>query len=150
MILTLDSTWRFLFENVFKAVLALLASALLLFAIGAIRVESGSTHGDDGEAAIEITGSRLQAVVGTGETRGNSLVFTRYQSQDDELTAVAVWRGQLAATDFPLLSYQIDAAVPGPEVKLIWRTASDPGVLRSADLQATGTDTAWLDLELSP
>lgn len=139
-----------LFETLLKSTLALAASALILLAAFAVYSE----RQDRGPAAtpepVILPGKSLQAVVGSARVEGEALEFTGYQARDGEFVAVAVSRGRIPAGDYPLLNYRVDTAFPGPALKLVWQTAEEPGVLKSADLQGADGESAWLDLSQNP
>jgi len=139
-----------LLETLLRSLFALAASGLLLlvaFAVYSERLDRGPTPPPE---PIVLAGKDLQAVVGSAKVAGDALEFTGYESRDGEHVAVAVWRGRIRAEHYPLLRYQVDARFPGPVLKLVWRTAQDPGVLKSVDIAATDGDAAWLELSRHP
>jgi hypothetical protein len=133
-----------------RAVLALAASALLLFVIFVLYVNSRIPATTERVELVSIPGKSMQAVVGSAQVAGDALAITAYHAEAGELSAVAVWRGRVEAADYPLLAYQIDTVFPGPELKLIWRTAGDPGVLHNTKLSSSGNGLLWLDLSRNP
>lgn len=133
-----------------RAVLALATSALLLFVMFVLYIKSEVPLGAERPVPLAILGKSMQAVVGSAEVRGEKLAITAYHAGEGELTAIAVWRGRFQAVHFPLLAYQVDTAFPGPELNLIWRTSSNPGVLYNTQLSSTGDGVAWLDLARNP
>lgn len=139
-----------LLDTVLKGALALAFSALILLAAFVLfslnRPDPAAVPADP----VVLLGQGLQAVVGTASVAGDSLKFTDFEPREGELVAVAVWQGRVQAQDYPLLRYQVDTDFPGPALKLIWRTEDDPGALRSADLQRTDGESAWLELSRIP
>jgi hypothetical protein len=132
-----------------RAVLALAVSAGILLALYAVVMDMRAPPRDDRPQAIDIPGKMMEPVVGSALVEGDKLVVTGYEGAG-ERTAVAVWRSRFEALDYPLLKYQVDAAFPGPDILLIWRTLSDPGVLYNTELAATDGRAARLDLARLP
>jgi hypothetical protein len=139
-----------LLDILFRAGLALTTSALLLFVIFVSYLNAGVSEGAERPMPMAIPGKSMQAVVGSAQVSGEQLAFTAYHPGEDGLTAVAVWRGRFQAADFPLLRYQIESVFPGPELKLIWRTSSNPGVLYNTGLVGSDNGVLWLDLARNP
>ncbi len=133
-----------------RAALALAASALLLFVLFVLYINTRISVTAAHPVPLVIPGKNMQAVVGSTEVRGEALAITAYQAGEGELSAVAVWRGRFQAADFPLLAYQVDTAFPGPALKLIWRTASDPSVIYNMKISGTDNGVSWLDLSRNP
>lgn len=126
-----------------RSALALLASALILFAVFALFVSRDSSTP---AVPLQIPGKDLNAMVGTAEVAGDALAVTGYESRDGEQVAVAAWRGSVRAQDYPLLRYQVDVEFPGPTLNLIWRTADEPAALKSIELPRGLDEPVWLDL----
>ncbi len=139
-----------LLDILFRAVLALVASALMLFVSFVLYMEFALPERADRPPPLEILGNSMEAVVGGGEVQGSQLVITAYHPKGGEHIAVAVWRGRLQAAAYQLLQYQFESASLSPQLQLVWRTASDPGIIHHADLNVTDSGTSWLNLASHP
>ena len=139
----MDSQKASLDKLIFQTIIALVVSALLLFALFVAIVETEAPAGR--EAPAVITGDELQAVVGRAESADGKLTFSDYSDSDGVATGVAVWRGRMEAGDVAFLQYEL-AAGDGADLMFIWRNASDPRVLYNIELEVTEATRAWLDL----
>jgi hypothetical protein len=139
-----------LLDTLWKSTLALTVSALILLAMFTVCSQRTQREAAVLPDPLVVSGSSLHVVVGAGSVAGDTLDITGYEPRNSELVAVALWRGRVAADDYPLLKYRVDADFPGPALKLIWFTQGNPGVLMSADIQGTDGDSAWLELSRHP
>jgi hypothetical protein len=139
-----------LLDTLLKSTLALTVSALILLVVFAAYSQRNQRDAAVPPDPLIVLGKSLQVVVGTGDVAGDALEITGYEPRNGELAAVAVWRGRVAAGDYPLLKYQVDTEFPGPALKLVWHTQDSPGTLMSTDLRGTDGDSAWLELSRHP
>lgn len=139
-----------LLNILFRATLALLVSALILFAVFVAYIEADGSHDTGRIQAIDIPGSGLQIVIGSAEPRGEQLVITRFEPRAGEYHSIAVWRGEFQAVNYPLLRYQLDAAQLPLRVQLLWMTEENPEGFFILDLANAVGDPGWLDLSKLP
>lgn len=138
------------FDILWKSLIALTASAMILFAAFAVYSERQHRSASTSPEPLVLAGNSLQTVAGSAKAAADALEFSGYEPRDGELVAIAIWQGEIRADDYPLLQYQVDTDFPGPALKFIWRTKEDPGVLRSADMQGTDGESSWLQLSRHP
>lgn len=139
-----------LFATLLRSLLALAISALILLAVFAFYTQREHRDGAAHPAPLILSGKSLQPLAGTAKVAGEALEFTGYEPRGGEFVAIAVHTDRIHAEDFPLLRYQVDTDFPGPALKLIWRTEAEPDALKSADLQGTDGESAWLELSRYP
>jgi hypothetical protein len=137
-------------KTFFRAVFALSISALILFAVIVCFSAPGIFEATDREQPFEVAGKSMRAVIGTAESRGQQLAITAYQAQGSEYHAIVVWHGLLHTDSYPLLRYQVDAHYPGPALKLIWRTSSNPEEFYSVDLNRMNNAATWQNMSRNP
>jgi hypothetical protein len=136
-----------------QAIVALAVSALILVLalLGYVQyVEGARAAGATRVEPLDIPGESLQLVYGTGRAVNGALEITGYQASDEGQIAIAVRRGAFSAEDFPLLRFGLDTDPGGPQVDLLWRLASEPGMVKSMPLSDTDAGSAWVDLARNP
>lgn len=130
-----------------RSIISLGVALLLLIILVAV---GSAWTGSESERKQEIPGHTLQTVVGQGVVRDGGLLITGYQQQAGEYHAVAVWRGNLPAQDFPLLEYKISAQQPGVQLNLTWRRKENPSTVVSTLLNSNALGSSSIVLAEHP
>jgi hypothetical protein len=137
------------FHILFRATLALLASALVLIGIDLVYLESYIPESANRGHSKVIQGKSMQAAAGSARVEGDKLIVTGYERHAKGYLSVALWRGKFQADTYQQLSLQVDTDNPGPSLKLVWRTASDQSTY-GADIPNDGRGTAVVKLARNP
>ncbi len=117
-----------------RSLLALAASALVLFLIFLAVTAAQTPEGANSSYSKVISGKQLKTVMGTTTMKGDALEITALKPYKEAQRAIVVSRTTFNAGNYPFLKYQIKGQHPGVKVYLIWRTAANPRVMSSARL----------------
>jgi hypothetical protein len=133
-----------------SALLSLIAAAGLLLAGYILYLAAGVAEGTNTEHEKVLQGREFRAAIGAARAQGDDLVVTGYRPNRNEHHAMLVTDARFRADNYPLLTYRYSGEGPGPMLKLVWRSAADPGSLLIAEINRSTSGAGTLNLGRHP